>query len=505
MCKEDKYVIPMTFLRTKDPRPENAEYIVQYLEQIKLRDQYHIPYTCLMTYDAMRNSTITKLIKKDKNERTDISIWLELCREVVEKVNIQWRGLNDWEWTVEPGFLMAYKQQEKEQIIDCIMQEYFDLFGCYPKTVAAWLIDSYSMQYISEKYHPDAFVICREQWAMDAYTLWGGPYYGGYYPSKNNMLCPAQSRQMQINTPVFRMYVNDPIYCYYEHERLRFNDIDYHLFTQEPAWMCGQNPTWVNWHYDYMFHSSQLGFHYTQLGQENGFPWTDEMADALKMQYSLADQRKKTDGFQYITFSEMGRQFRKRYETTPETCVYALNDWAAKGNRSVWFNNERYRINVFSDKNRVWIRDLQLFDEDKRDVYLDEPCKDILGIYDNLPIVDGVQFSDKKTQGGLFFGNGRINCVNKNNGNTVIQLEVNGQIIEIYLQKQEIVIKTLKEKSITLDFSFCENCSQIDQISEDRITYRHRSGMKYFLYVKKGFISNRHIINSYDGQITLAF
>ena len=65
------------------------------------------------------------------------------------------------------------------------------------------------------------------------------------------METPAQNIENQINTPVFRMYVNDPIYCYYEYAKMKYNDIDYGLFTQEPAWMCGKNPQWIKWHYEF--------------------------------------------------------------------------------------------------------------------------------------------------------------------------------------------------------------------------------------------------------------
>ena len=36
------------------------------------------------------------------------------------------------------------------------------------------------------------FENCREQYAVDAYTFWGGYSSGGYYPSKNRMLCADQ-------------------------------------------------------------------------------------------------------------------------------------------------------------------------------------------------------------------------------------------------------------------------------------------------------------------------
>lgn len=502
MNEGNKYVIPFTFLRTKDPRPEYVEHVQQYREQVRLRDKYNVPFTCLMTYDAMRDEEMSSLVKADMNDKTDVGIWLELCREVVEKAGIKWRGKGEWEWTVEPGFLMAYTKDEKERIIDCVMAEYHKLFGCYPRTIAAWLIDSDSMQYMTEKYSPDAFAICREQWAMDAYTLWGGPYYGAYYPSKNNMLCPAQTKEQQINTPVFRIYVNDQIYCYYEHESLRYNDIDYHLFTQEPTWMCGQNSEWIKWHYDNMFKNNSSGFLYTQIGQENSFQWTKELDRAIKAQYILAESKKAEYGFEYMTFAEMGRLFKEKYTQTPDTCIYALDDWANKGNKSVWFNNGRYRINVFSDRNRTWIRDLQLFDENHRDVYLDEPCSVDLGVYDNLPIVDGVQFSDNITQGGMFFGNGSIKSIGKCGDNTFLKFEINEKEIILRFLQNEIVMESAMD--FEAEFCFKQDCEFIEEISEKKIRYKHKSGTEYSLVVKEGIIKENSIY-SQIGRVVLEF
>lgn len=494
----NRYVIPYTFLRTKDPRPEYAEHIIQYKEQVKLRDKYNVPFTCLMTYDALRDSEMSSLVKGSMDEKTDIGIWLELCREVVEKAGIKWRGKQEWEWTVEPGFLMAYSEHEKERIIDLIMEEYHSLFGHFPKTIAAWLIDSYSMQYISEKYNPSAFVICREQWAMDAYTLWGGPYYGGYYPSKNNMLCPAQTQKEQINTPVFRAYVNDQIYCYYEHERTKYNKIDYNLFTQEPAWMCGQNPEWVKWHYDSMFLNDNRGFLYTQIGQENSFQWTAELEKALKYQYEFAHANKDKYGFEYITFAEMGEKFKETYDHTPSTCVYALKDWANNGNKSVWYNNNRYRINVFSDSDRVWLRDLQLFDENYRDVYLDEPCNEKMGVYDNLPIIDGVQFSDEGTQGGMFFGKGSIESVDRGIDGVVINVVAEGNNIKIKLSDNEICFEC--ECEFNISFKYKDKCAFIENINEKEIVFHNKTGVMYRVLIECGVIKN-NVIYSQKGNI----
>ena len=76
------------------------------------------------------------------------------------------------------------------------------------------MLDSWSINYMKENYDIKAFAICREQYGVDAYSLWGGYYNQGYYPSKYNVLCPGQNEENIIKAPVFRMLGPDPIYCY---------------------------------------------------------------------------------------------------------------------------------------------------------------------------------------------------------------------------------------------------------------------------------------------------
>lgn len=267
--------------------------------------------------------------------------------------------------------------------------------------------------------------------------------------------------------------------------------------------MCGQNPKWVKWHYDNMFkNSASSGFLYTQIGQENSFQWTEELEKAINFQYELADNGKDEYGFEYITFAEMGQRFKRRYAHTPDTCVYALDDWAEKGNKSVWFNNSRYRINIFSDSRRVWIRDLQLFDESHRDVYLDEPCAVAMGVYDNLPITDGVRFSDGLIQGGIFFGAGSIKSVEKIDGKAVIKIMANNKEISIYLTKDKIIFEA--EIDFGADFAFKDNCEFIKAVSNDNIKFVHNTGTEYCLYIKEGSINGKKMCSS-NGRLVFGF
>jgi hypothetical protein len=262
----------VNFVRGCEPRKE-MDLFTPVKNEIEIDRQYNIPHTFLLQYDAMLREDFCALFSEEqKHEGTELGVWMENCRTLIEGLGIEWRGRPgyDWDWYVNPGFLMAYTPKQREAIIDEVFRKFKEIFGDYPTVVGSWLLDAYSMEYMSKTYRIKAFCICREQFAVDAYTLWGGYYSGGYYPSRNNMLSPAQTKEAQIDTPVFRMLGIDPIYGYDEkYKPLPFRG----CATLEPGWSFGQAPEIVDWYLDTYYRTPCLSHAQMTTGQENSFGW----------------------------------------------------------------------------------------------------------------------------------------------------------------------------------------------------------------------------------------
>lgn len=495
MKNDKRFLTSVCFIRKYGWPGTEKDRLTSLKKQIEYNNRYNVTGTYLMQYDSLIDSDYRSLVKDEEEQGAEAGFWFEVVEPLALAAGLKWCGREGWKWDyyVNPGFLMAYNKEEKYYLIDEAMNKFKEYFGYYPATVGSWLMDSESMTYMSEKYHTNAFILCREQWGMDGYTLWGGPYYGGYYPSKNNALCPAQTDQEQIPTPVFRMYVNDPIYCYYEYAKKKYNDIDYGLFTQEPGWECGQNPDWIDWHYRNTFNDSNVGFLYTQLGQENSFQWGNSVERGLPMQHEYINTNREKYALASVTFAELGRRFQKEYKKTPAMSRAALEDWAGKGNKSVWYNTAYYRINIFSDSQKVWIRDIHLFDEKFRDIYLDTPCTQSWAVYDNLPVVDGIRFSDDDTQAGLFFGSGTIQSVEDTKDFFCVKISLQDQIIQVRLYEDYIAMCSRKEFAI--NFRYKENSGYIQNVGKNKIQYDYR-GFGYELEIEKGSIINNQIVSA---------
>lgn len=243
------------------------------------------------------------------------------------------------------------------------------------------------MQYMSEKYHMDAFCICREQLAVDAYTLWDGYYSGGYYPSKNNMLCPAQNDENRIATPVFRMLGIDPIYGYDENKDSENHPRLNGCFTMEPYWDCGKDREVMEWYFREYYENPSLAGSHATTGQENSFGW-EGIADGYRLQLELAQKWMSEGKLTVETLGETGRRFRKAFRDTPPAALSALTDWSGNGIRSVWFSCRYWRGNLFLRDGVLFFRDLFVFDDRYRERYLETPCTAWSAIYDNLPVLD---------------------------------------------------------------------------------------------------------------------
>lgn len=397
-----KIVNFMNFVRQYEPRAKDLEAAESRLfettqKELFLAKEYGLENTFLLQYDVLLDEKYVNLFKTEADAHMELGLWYEIVKPLVEKAGLTWRGRLDWrwDWHIVPGFSMAYNKAERELLIDLAMEKFRDVFGYYPKTVASWLLDSHTVKYLVDKYHISAVAICREQRAIDAYTLIGGYFNQAYYPSKNNIYTPAQSEEYQINVPVFRLLGPDPIHCYDRRKHILNPEVSIvsQTFTMEPGGTTGADEKFVNWFFKNNFTNEDLGFSYAQLGQENSFG--PRVIPHLRMQLEAL---KNYPDVKFMKMSDTGEWFKQQYpEKTPATSVSGLDDWASDNEvQSVYYDCCNYVANVFRCRDRIFLRALYLFDETVKDYYLDTPCDTWDAIYENLPLVDTLVWQDNK-------------------------------------------------------------------------------------------------------------
>jgi hypothetical protein len=193
----------------------------QYLAAAK----YSFPITWLLQYDALTDKELVNKINSFEVKGEE-GVFLEVSRNLADSAGVIYPSNLKWS---DPGvvFLSAYSQSERKLLIDTIFSQFKKDFGYYPKSVGAWWIDSYSLNYIKQKYGLSAILIVADQKTTDNYGVWGQWWGYPYYPSKYNVLTPA------INNPLGAVVIQwaqrDPTLAYgvgpsYSNFSLQAND-----------------------------------------------------------------------------------------------------------------------------------------------------------------------------------------------------------------------------------------------------------------------------------------
>jgi len=390
----------INFIRQCEPRIEWITEDVLYetvVEQIKIMKKHQLKGTFLLQYDALMDARYQKLLKGLPAEMFEIGAWWEVPQPLVENSGYRWRGRFPWDWHADVGFATGYSPKEREKLTDTYMADFKRIFGYYPKSVGSWFIDAHTLQYMHDRYGIVASCNCKDQIGTDGYTLWGGYWNQGYYPSRKNAYMPAQNAENQIPVPIFRMLGSDPIHQYDSGlgtDRQR-------VISLEPVYeQGGGDADWCRWYFNAFVEGAAMGYGYVQAGQENSFTW-NRMAKGYKVQMQILAKLLKEGKVTVQTLGETGKWFKDRYTVTPPTSVTVLKDHSEKDQKTVWFNSRFYRANLLWDQGTLRFRDIHLFDETVASDYLTKRGRSSQCFYYTLPFVDGFIWSSLQTVAGL--------------------------------------------------------------------------------------------------------
>lgn len=491
----------INFIRGVEPRDDKLDLFEPINEQLKQILTYKLPATFLLQYDAMLQKQYINLLKPVIGEQIEVGLWLEIVKPLTKKAEIPWRGRDgfSWDWHSNVGFSVGYTVDERKKLIDIAMADFKEIFGFYPKSVGSWMIDIQTLTYLKEKYNIKASCNCRDQWGTDGYTLWGGYYNGAYYPSKENVFSPAQTKEMQLDLPVFRMLGSDPVDQY--DAGLSLDDGAgpsecQPVITLEPVYADGGgSKKWVNWFFENIYSDSCLSFGYTQVGQENSFGW-GLMKDGLTYQFEKISEMRNQGKVTVMTLCDTGEWYSKKYSLTPSSAIPVKSN--ITGNKSsVWYYNRFYRSNFYVLDHIPRIRDIFLFKEDYKERYFENVCKDKDMIYDNLPIIDGNRWSGGNTHAGLYF----VNCSKENyikldekpevqseNDNNIIinaNIEDGGKMTICYEEQKIVITVDIEDKwELSLEYNESFKATKTD-VLDNVIQYEH-NGYQYMVKVCDG-------------------
>ena len=405
MAKKPRIVMNVVNFVRNLHHSHSHEWMVEALrEEVALNVKYKLKNTILFQYDALIDPGLLEAAMKSDRELTEFGLWFEMSRPLNEAAGLPWRPKHDpswdWDWYINPGFLMAYTHDERKAIIDTAFSRFKAEFGYYPKSVGSWLLDAWSMDYMVRTYGVDGFCVCREQDNTDAYGLRGGYSNGAYYPSRRNMLSAAVDMANAVQAPVFKMLTPDPIYNYAKPKE-RFPDYPFKSGcpTMEPVWSGGNVKAIVDWYFrTYTLAPGLLNLSYMQTGQENGFGWT-KIKQGLPYQCACIAAARDAGRLSVETMGETARRFKADHpRNCPQTQV-ALDDWSGAGRNSIWYNSRFYRANLFRDGSRLYFRDIHKMSDAFEEPFLDKVCTGWKAEYFTPPVVDEYLFRKDGSSG----------------------------------------------------------------------------------------------------------
>jgi hypothetical protein len=338
---------------------------------------------------------------------------------------------------------------------------------------------------------------CKDQIGTDGYTMWGGYWNQGYYPSKKNAYMPAQHVENQIPVPIFRMLGSDPIHQY---DNGLGGNVQ-RVVSLEPVYKKGGgNSDWCEWYFREFVDGAAMEYAYVQTGQENSFAWK-RMSEGFNIQIPLIAKLRDEGKVRIETLAESGAWFKEKFSITPPTSVTVLSDHSEKNLKTVWFNSRFFRANLLWEKGTLRFRDIHVFDEDMKSDYLTQKGTSSKCDYYTLPVVDGFVWSSEDLIAGLRFkALSNDSIIDIKGGDPVIDDSIKGKltvswpvttpegVVKIVFDEKSIYasLETKSKENWFLELTY-DNAREIpfEKISRKCLDCRFR-GFDYSVSLKSG-------------------
>jgi len=191
---EEKYVTIVNPVRSRELWKNKSLKPIE--DQYKVIEDFEKKATWLIQDDVTRDEELVEKIKNFNNKQ-ELGIFLEISSELAMRARVYYPINRPW-YSPEAVFLSGYSRQDRIKLIDRMMKDFKDIFGYFPKSVGAWWIDAYSLNYLKTRYGIKTAMIVADQKTTDDYGVWGQWWGYPYYPANNNILVPGNSTVLII-------------------------------------------------------------------------------------------------------------------------------------------------------------------------------------------------------------------------------------------------------------------------------------------------------------------
>lgn len=320
----DRYMTLVNPVRSRDLWIDKT--IKPLKDQYEIARQYNFPVTWLLQYDALEDKEILNEIEKFESPY-EIGVFLEVSTNFAEQARVIYPHAVTW-FSPRAVFLSGYSQSERRKLIDKLFSEFKLKFGYYPKSVGAWWIDSYSLNYMKEKYNIKDALIVADQKATDNYGVWGQWWGLPYYPSKANILTPASSLDNKLQVLIIQWAQRDPLLSVGEGPQFSNYSLQANDYTERR-----KDTRYFSSLVDvYLDCKNSVG--QVTVGLETGL----ESVSNIKEYQNQLTALKKISNLQFVTMSRMAEEFARVYPNFPLAAEVKYED-------SLWKMTTSDRVN----------------------------------------------------------------------------------------------------------------------------------------------------------------
>ncbi|MCR4305529.1 MAG: hypothetical protein NUV73_00410 [Candidatus Daviesbacteria bacterium] len=345
----NRYVTLVNPVRGRDLWIERS--VKPLKNQYEAAKKYNFPVTWLLQYDVLEDKEVLEEIR-GFDLSNELGVFLEVSPRFAEKARVIYPHSVPW-FSPKAVFLSAYSQSERRKLIDKLFKEFKLRFGYYPKSVGAWWIDSYSLQFMKDKYDIKSVLIVSDQKTTDSYGVWGQWWGVPYYPSKANVLAPASTLSNKLEVVVTQWAQRDPFQAFGEGPKYSNYSLQANDYTEE-----GEDTGYFDQLVDvYLNCNNHIG--QVTVGLETGIESIgsrDEYANQL-------ESLKRKEGVKFVTMKDFAQRFTSVYPNLPGGTEIKFDD-------SVWVMTTTDRVNEkLNDliKYQQWISFSDYFIADKTD------------------------------------------------------------------------------------------------------------------------------------------
>ncbi len=164
--------------------------------QYQIIDRLQLKATWLLQNDVFSDVDLVSKFKKF-NSNQEFGLFLEISPHLATKARVYYPSQTEW-YSPKAVFLSAYNPTDRKKLIDQIVLDFKNTFGFIPKSAGAWWIDSWSQNYLAQKYKIYSLMIVADQKTTDNYGVWGQWWGYPYIASSQNILVPGNSQTVVI-------------------------------------------------------------------------------------------------------------------------------------------------------------------------------------------------------------------------------------------------------------------------------------------------------------------